>query len=238
METSLTIPNQDNFSSIKKAGVFILGTSARSSPMDVVANYISQVRSSGGNYFFVEAIRPNEVVSLDSAELYTRAIQRIRGISTTQVSCEENGLPLDDREKLQVIREVFSPTGQQLADAMGVSRTTVYNWLDGQSEMRAGNQQRLEPLYELADFWRSQRSSSRELRSSEKRKIFRVVSEGTDDAISRAKEHLIALMDGHNRPRPKSIQQLQKERGLKEWSGELSEAAMASRTRTISSLES
>lgn len=216
----------------------MLGASSLSSPLDAVANYIPEVRSSGGNYSFVQMIRSNEVVSFDSAELYTSAIQRIRNIRTTQVSNDENELPLEDREKLEVIRAVFSPTGQQLAEAMGVSRTAIYNWLDGQAEMRAGNQQRLKSLFELADFWRSQNLSARDLRSSEKREIFRILSVGTVDAIGRAKQRLITFIDARNRPRPKSIQQLQKERGLKEWPEELSEAAIASRTRIISSSES
>lgn len=53
-------------------------------------------------------------------------------------------------EHLQQIRSVFKPAISDLANLMGVSRQTVYNWMAGESPS-AGSASRLEDLAKAAD---------------------------------------------------------------------------------------
>jgi len=58
-----------------------------------------------------------------------------------------------DSDTLLYIKETLSLTGQQLAAAMGVSRTALYRWLDQKATMRERPRRRLEKLRNLADQW-------------------------------------------------------------------------------------
>jgi len=58
--------------------------------------------------------------------------------------------PLDFAENLERVREVFSPGMSNLAEIFGVSRQTIYNWLNGE-QPRPDHITKLQDLANAAD---------------------------------------------------------------------------------------
>ncbi len=233
MEESLTNPHRPLTSSARHAaGALLLGTGAISCAFPpTTVELILSLHSSGSNIDFLRAM-PDRELSLDPAELYPRAVRSLRSLSLKKAPPAST--LLETSEKLETVRCCFSPTGQQLADALGVTRATVYNWLDGKTEVRPKNQQRLDALLELARFWEDQKPSPLAiLRSAEKRELFRILAQGTDRALNDAREQLAAFATKHQRPRPKSILEIQREKNMDPLPQHISEALMAERLPTI-----
>jgi hypothetical protein len=68
------------------------------------------------------------------------------------------GVATTIRDKVAHIKVVFGLSIQQLADALGVKRPTIYSWLDPDEvvmAMREKNKKRIDELYGLAKAWKS-----------------------------------------------------------------------------------
>jgi transcriptional regulator with XRE-family HTH domain len=84
-------------------------------------------------------------------EVYLEIIQNHRCL-TSQL---EDTTECSAVEKVLKLKHSFSLTGEKLADAMQVSRSAIYNWLDETHAMKPDNERRLEKLGSLTELWES-----------------------------------------------------------------------------------
>lgn len=72
---------------------------------------------------------------------------------------QENGqqsiAPITVPHKLESIREAFGLSTSALAEVLGVSRPTIYQWIKGQSEPSGENRNRLDQVALLAATWKN-----------------------------------------------------------------------------------
>ena len=61
--------------------------------------------------------------------------------------------PITVPQKLESIREAFGVSTSALAEILGVSRPTIYQWIKGQSEPSGANKARLDRIALLAAAW-------------------------------------------------------------------------------------
>jgi DNA-binding transcriptional regulator YiaG len=68
--------------------------------------------------------------------------------------CQPAATPLTIPQKLEALRETFTLSTSALADVLGVSRPTIYQWIKGQSEPQStDSRNRLDQLVLLAKTW-------------------------------------------------------------------------------------
>lgn len=195
----------------------------------------AQPFSSGANLAYVShfATLENE---LSSMELYAQAIQRLTVVGS------QNHYPADplscNQALLELIRNTFAPTGQQLADALGVTRTTIYNWLDEKTEVRPKNQDRLDALAGLAQSWNKSKSPRPKLRPAERRELFALLASQRSHCFEKAESLLKQIENKPTRTRPKSIREIQSEKNMEPLPEEVFTRLASSRIRSISEVNS
>ena len=159
MEETLTIPKQDPCISLGRSlAVAGISTLACAGQPNSLWNELFQDRipSSGSNSAWLEKALPG-LERGESVDLYALGIQRLQSIAG---EIEFSGVAESNRSALLRIKDVFSLTGQQLADSMGVSRAGLYQWLDNKARMRGKYQTRLDTLNGLAALWSGRIGSS------------------------------------------------------------------------------
>jgi len=68
-------------------------------------------------------------------------------------ACQQATAPVTIPQKIESIREAFGVSTSALAEILGVSRPTVYQWIKGQSEPSGDNKARLDRIALLAATW-------------------------------------------------------------------------------------
>ncbi|MCX6875422.1 MAG: hypothetical protein NTW21_16690 [Verrucomicrobia bacterium] len=106
-------------------------------------------RATGSNVAWLERALP-EFPRAPAEDLYALSIQRPKSLST---KAPEARIAPTDRDSLLEVKHVLSLTAGQLAQAMGVSRSALYHWLDERKTMRAGARTQLGKLAGLAGAW-------------------------------------------------------------------------------------
>lgn len=84
-------------------------------------------------------------------------VDRIQCLNQQQVSpyIAQQVLPRSVRRMIELIKETFSLTKSSLARVLGVTRPTVYAWLNlDETAMDPTNRQRIDSIYELALEWK------------------------------------------------------------------------------------
>jgi hypothetical protein len=87
----------------------------------------------------------------DPGEVYVEIIQGRQSLTSHMEAVTEQSAV----EKILRIKHLFSLTGEKLANAMQVSRSAIYNWLDEIHSMKPDNERRLEKLGSLSELWES-----------------------------------------------------------------------------------
>jgi hypothetical protein len=106
-------------------------------------------RSTGSNVMWLEKSLPS-AQSAQTTDLYLLTIQRTRNLTG---ELYEIGSPRTDRETLLSIKNALSLSAIQLAKAMGVSRTALYQWIEESKTMRPKARSRLGQLKHLSSLW-------------------------------------------------------------------------------------
>lgn len=148
MEKTLTIPKSRIGPSLAAAGIGSLACIGHSQGM-LTGLLEEETSSTGGNVTWLESVL-SDYSPEQQEDLYLLAIQRIQSLAST---AQQAVVMRSDRDTLLYVKDHLSLTGQQLAAAMGVSRTALYQWLDEKATMRERSRERLEKLRRLADHW-------------------------------------------------------------------------------------
>lgn len=146
METTMTIPKRRIVPSLAAAGLVTINCADPSHGM--LTSLLEECYcSTGSNASWLETALPNFSQS-QGADLYVLTIQRLKSLNT-----QDAAITRSDRDSLLEIKDVLSLTGVQLAKAMRVSRTSLYQWIDESKTMRPKSRDRLEKLRILSDQW-------------------------------------------------------------------------------------
>lgn len=68
-------------------------------------------------------------------------------------TCQQTTAPVTIPQKIEAIRESFGLSTSALAEILGVSRPTIYQWIKGQSEPSGENRARLDRVALMAATW-------------------------------------------------------------------------------------
>jgi DNA-binding transcriptional regulator YiaG len=68
-------------------------------------------------------------------------------------ACQQASAPVTTPQKIEFIRESFGVSTSALAEILGVSRPTIYQWIKGQSEPSGDNKARLDRIALTAATW-------------------------------------------------------------------------------------
>lgn len=149
METTLTIPKTRIGPSLAVAGMSSLVCAGTSH--GILASLLDNgILSTGANVAWLESALP-EFQPAQAEELYALNIQQ--RLTSLTGKLHETAVARSDRDALLEIKDLFSLTAIQLAKAMGVSRTALYQWIDESKTMRPKSRERLESLKRLSDHW-------------------------------------------------------------------------------------
>lgn len=85
-------------------------------------------------------------------EVYVEIIQSRQSLTADREEVAERSAV----GKILFVKHLFALTGEKLAAAMLVSRSTIYNWIDASHAMKSDNERRLEKLYTLSELWECQ----------------------------------------------------------------------------------
>lgn len=106
-------------------------------------------RSTGSNVKWLENGLPSARLE-QTGDLYFLTIQRTKSLTGDLYQIES---ARTDRDSLLSIKSALSLSGIQLAKAMGVSRTALYQWIEESKTMRPKSRSRLEKLRNLSELW-------------------------------------------------------------------------------------
>lgn len=148
METIMTIPRNRIVPSLAVAGI---GSLACANPSrGLLASLLgNEFRSTGSNVAWLESALPG-FSPLQGEDLYVLTIQRLKSLTAEAPTA---AVARSDRDSLLEIKDVLSLTGIQLAKAMGVSRTALYQWIEESKTMRSRSREQLQRLRSLSDQW-------------------------------------------------------------------------------------
>jgi DNA-binding XRE family transcriptional regulator len=230
METTLTIPKNRIMPSLAVAGLGSLACAGSSHGM--LTNLLEVGgRSSGSNVTWLESALPG-YSPLQGENLYVLTIQRLKSLSA---KTQDAKVARSDRDLLLEIKDVLSLTGIQMAKAMGVSRTALYQWIEESKTMRPKYRKRLEKLKSLSDLW-SEKTDAPISRSpwvggaNRTRLAEMLAAQGAND-LKEARQLLeqLSAMKPEAKQRPRSVLELIKEKNLKKLPEHIRHAELASR---------
>lgn len=168
-------------------------------------------------------------------DLYALGIQRLQSVAG---EIEFVGVAESDRSALLRIKDIFSLTGQQLAESMGVSRAALYQWLDNKAQMRGKSRTRLDVLNELATLWSERVGSSISrtawLSGKDRAQLFKTLTSKTPSGLGKARpliEKLAAAKPDAKRTH-RSILEISKERNWKKLPDHVRQSEMDARMRS------
>ncbi|MCF7733316.1 MAG: helix-turn-helix domain-containing protein [Akkermansiaceae bacterium] len=107
---------------------------SRRSQLDISARVISGV-------LLGAAVSPGEIVKCQQEPV------------VIENSCQQASAPVTTPHKIESIREAFGLTTSALAEILGVSRPTIYQWIRGQSDPSGDNKARLDRVALIAARW-------------------------------------------------------------------------------------
>jgi DNA-binding XRE family transcriptional regulator len=148
MGTILTIPKNRIVPSLAVASFSSLASASHS--QDMLASLLENGSSStGSNVTWLETALPHYSPTRGE-DLFVLAIQHMKSLKAK----EQDAVDVrSDRDSLLTIKHILSLTGAQLATAMGVSRTAVYQWIEESKSMRSKYRAQLRNLRTLSDQW-------------------------------------------------------------------------------------
>jgi transcriptional regulator with XRE-family HTH domain len=191
----------------------------------------SGIRSTGSNVAWLEYALP--ILSPAPAEdLYILTIQRT--ISLTG-ELREAGVTRTDRDSLLEIKSALSLSGTQLAKAMGVSRTALYQWIEESKTMRPKSRKRLEKLRALADQWSDKAgapvSRSPWVSGADRARLAEMLADQSADATAEAEAFLgdLAVMKPSTKRTHRSVLEISRERNWKKLPDHIRQAERDSR---------
>lgn len=154
MEDTLTIPKNQTSSTVNLLLACGFGLSSAASAMptshQICSPHFTSVLPSGANSSWVEKFIDSNDPVTSLRESYIASIQDCSNISSNET---DDATSTSDVDTLLKIKELLSLTAQQLAKAMGVSRASIYHWIDGTHTMNDKNNARLNELRGLAELW-------------------------------------------------------------------------------------
>jgi transcriptional regulator with XRE-family HTH domain len=147
---------------------------------------------------------------------------------------EQSDIVSETASQLVFIQRTFSMNTSEVANALNVSRPTVYAWLSGKSVRHYANLTRLQTLFELADFWRSISTHplGEVLRRNPSQRVTLLLSlaaETVDSQNCRAQLQTLQTADA-NRTVRKSIRERLREYGVADRSIDAGSAAIEEET--------
>ena len=216
METTLTIPKTRFGQSLAVAGIgsfACVGTSA-----GMLTNLLDEgVRSTGSNVAWIESALP-EFAPGQAEDLYVPSIQHLKSLNG---KVQDALVARSDRDSLLEIKDVLSLTGIQLAKAMGVSRTALYQWIEESKTMRPKSRKRLEKLRGLSEQWSGKAgtpiSRSPWVGGYQRTRLAEMLTAKTESGLRGARELLDELASMKHGPKPshRSILEIAKEKNWK-----------------------
>lgn len=148
MDKTLTIPKNRIGSSLAVAGIgsLVCATSSYAGP----GSFQQEAsRSTGSNVAWCRDFLSGHAMP-QTEDPYVSGIQRLRSLTPEEPNA---AILRSDRDALLECKHVLSLTASQLAQAMGVSRSALYQWIDESNTMRPKSRERLEVLRRLSDYW-------------------------------------------------------------------------------------
>lgn len=241
METeSLIIPRREPLAQVGRSLALIgMGSLACAGQNPCLLEELLQDRnpSTGSNITWLEKSLPGWERER-AGDLYAQTVQSLHDVSSWAAVTRQVH---SDRDSLLHVKEVLSLTGQQLAAAMGVSRTALYQWLDESVTMREKSREKLSSLRELADFWESAvgkpLARSLGIGGGERSRLAKLLTGTTVRGFKEARSLLETLAGGAPATEPghKSVLDIMKERSWSRLPEHVRRSEMETRTRTIES---
>jgi len=234
----MTIPRRAPFAQTGRSLVTIasMGSLACAGPSTGALGALlhNNALPTGANAAWLEKVLPSWDPR-QPTDLYAQGIQSLRSVAG---NLGDARMPCPDRDALLKIKGVLSLTGQQLADAMGVSRTALYQWLDESTTMRDKYRTRLDALKGIADFW-SQKSARSLARSPgiggrDRNRLAKLLASKKSRSIQEARELLetLAAAIPVSSPGHRSVLDIIKEQGWNELPEHVRRSEMRSRIPT------
>jgi transcriptional regulator with XRE-family HTH domain len=230
MEELLTIPKTRLVSSLAIAGI---GSFACVGPAPGMLDSLLEdgIRSTGSNVAWLENALP--ILSRAQAEdLYIQTIQRTKSLTG---ELHEAGAARTDRDSLLEIKSALSLSGTQLAKAMGVSRTALYQWIEESKTMRPKSRKRLEKLRGLADQWSDKAgapvSRSPWVSGADRARLAEMLADQSAEATGEAAALLgeLAAMKPSTKRTHRSVLEISRERNWKKLPDHIRQAERDSR---------
>ena len=235
MAATLTIPRHDPRANIGRslaiAGMGSLACAGQSNGM-LSAILNNDLPSTGSNITWLEKALPTFDPSQAADDLYSLSLQRFGHLSG---QLELASAARSDRNCLLQIKDVLSLTGQQLAAAMGVSRTALYQWIDESKNMREKYRDRLDGLRQLSNFWSGRVgtavSRSTSVGGADRARLVKLLSAKTPHGLEDARDLLVELasLKPSLKPEHRSILDIVKEKNWKKLPDHVRQAEWASR---------
>lgn len=148
METILTIPKNRIAPSLAFAGLSSLACA--SSSQNTLSNLLETAsHSTGSNAAWLESALP-EFSPTQAEDIYILTLQRLKSISA---KAQDVTMTRSDRDSVLEVKDMFSLTATQLAQAIGASRTALYQWIEESKTMRPKYREQLQILRYLSDQW-------------------------------------------------------------------------------------
>jgi transcriptional regulator with XRE-family HTH domain len=190
-----------------------------------------ETSSTGSNVTWLQSVLPDYSPE-QQEDLYLLAIQRIRSLAST---AQQAVVMRSDRDTLLYVKDQLSLTGRQLAAAMGVSRTALYQWLDEKATMRDRSRERLEKLRRLADQWLTVAgvpvSRSSWVTRADRALFVKELTGNKDDEYGDARSRLdqLAALKPSAKPSHRSVLEIAKENNWKKLPAHIRDAERSSR---------
>jgi len=230
MEKTLTIPKTRFVPSLAVAGISSLACVGSSAGM--LTNFLdAEVSSTGSNVAWLESALP-EFAPAQTEDLYVLSIQRLKSLTGKP---QDSIVARSDRDSLLEIKDVLSLTGIQLAKAMGVSRSALYQWIEESKIMRPKSRERLEKLRGLSDYWSGKAgipiSRSSWVGGAQRALLAQMLTTKTENGLEDAQALIeeLAVMKPEMQPRHRSILEIAKEKNWKKLPEHVRQAERASR---------
>ena len=214
--TTLTIPKTRIGPSLVVAGIGSLACLGPSQGM-LTTLLDDGIRSTGSNVAWLERALP-EFAPAQVEDLYVLSIQRLKSLTG---KLQDVVVARSDRDSLLEIKDVLSLSGIQLAKAMGVSRTALYQWIEESKTMRPKSRKRLERLRSLSDHWSGKVgapiSRSPWVSAAQRARLAEILTTKTESimADTRALLEDLAALKPDSKPRHRSVLEIAKERNWK-----------------------
>jgi hypothetical protein len=230
MEELLTIPKTRLVPSLAIASI---GSFACVGPAPGMLDSLLEdgIRSTGSNVAWLENALP--ILSRAQAEdLYIQTIQRTKSLTG---ELHEAGAARTDRDSLLEVKSTLSLSGIQLAKAMGVSRTALYQWIEESKTMRPKSRKRLEKLRDLADQWSGKASApvsrSPWVSGADRARLAEMLADQSADATAEAEAYLgdLAAMKPSTKRTHRSVLEISRERNWKQLPDHIRQAERDSR---------